>query len=69
MAKLQRAFVLLLPKLLLTLEASAGWGYGWRSKWTKRIREGLCERRKSKALALGARGPQFESGRPDQRVN
>src|ERR1039458_6750999 len=28
----------------------------------------LCERRKSKALALGARGPQFESGRPDQPV-
>jgi hypothetical protein len=56
----------LLPELLLTLEASAGWKHGWRSKWTKRIQECLCERRKSKPLALGARGPQFESGRPDQ---
>jgi len=59
----------LLPELLLTFEASAGLEQGWRSKWSKRIQESLCERRKLEALALGARGPQFESGRPDQRVN
>ena len=59
----------LLPELLLTFEASAGLEQGWRSKWSKRIQESLCERRKLKALALGARGPQFESGRPDQRVS
>src|ERR1019366_2224372 len=64
-----RGRVILLPELLLTLEASAGLKHGWRSKWTKRIQEVLCERRKSKELALGARGPQFESGRPDQRVS
>jgi hypothetical protein len=62
----RRGVALLLPELLLTLEASAGVRHGSRSKWTKRIQNGLCERRKWKALALGARGPQFESGRPDQ---
>jgi hypothetical protein len=39
-----------------TLETSARHRHGWRSKWSKRIRDGLCERQKSKALALGARG-------------
>ena len=59
----------LLPELLLTLEASADLKHGWRSKRTRRIQEGLCERRMSQELALGARGPRFESGRPDQRVS
>src|ERR1035437_3456608 len=61
-----RGRVILLPELLLTLEASAGLEHGWGSKWTKRIQEGVCERRKSKELALGARGPQFGSGPPYQ---
>ena len=45
---------LLLPELFLTFEASAGLKHGWRSKWSKRIQEGLCERRRLKGFALGA---------------
>jgi len=59
--------VVLPPHRRPTLEASAGRRYGLRSKCPNRIQSGLCERRNSKALAVGARGPQFESGRPDQR--
>jgi hypothetical protein len=59
----------LLPHLLRSFGASGAEGHGERSQWPSPTPDGLCGRRNSTAIALGARGPRFESGRPDHRTD